>query len=88
MEALLKALLAAYHSKLLANIDQELATKSGDLLAEEMAIKLCEVCVERVSDLEMRWHYAMMQEADTGKIAHQRILLSNRTGGVAGASAP
>lgn len=82
MEELLQALLAAYHSKLLANIDQELATKSGDPLAEEMAIKLCDVWAERVQDLETRWHRAMMEEADPDKIARQRGFLSNRTGGM------
>src|SRR5215831_8899838 len=82
MEALLKALLAAHHSKLLAQIDLELATKAGNPLAEEMAIKLCDVWAERVQDLEYRWHRAMVEEADTDRIARQRGLLSNRTGGL------
>jgi hypothetical protein len=81
MEELLQALLVAYHSKLLANIDLELATKSGDPLAEEMAIKLCDVWAERVQDLESRWHRAMVEEADPNRIARQSGLLSNRTEG-------
>jgi hypothetical protein len=82
MEDLLKALLAAYHSKLLAQIDLELTTKAGDPLAEEMAIRLCDVWDERVADLEYRWRRAMGEEADTDRIARQRGQLSNRTGGL------
>jgi hypothetical protein len=82
MEDLLQALLVAFHNKLLASIDQELATKSGNPLAEEMAIKLCDMWAERVQDLEYRWHRAMMEEADSDRIARQRGLLSNRTGGL------
>lgn len=78
MQELLQALLAAYHSKLQAGIDLELAAKTGDPLAEEMATKLCDVGHERVQELEGRWHHAMREEADPDKIARQRSLLSSR----------